>query len=135
MAFHVRVRVAAYNRQGMGPFSAAAQLLVDSTSAAIFSHALDNPNGNGGGGGVSSPGLHLIHQEVWFVGLVSLVAVFLLAGFVGVVCLRRRWRKDEDGVERMVRLFGRGQGAESAAEKASLGHYNGKRRDKCFSAL
>lgn len=50
-------------------------------------------------------------QEVWLVGLISFLAVMLLVGFVGLVCVRRKQQQkikmEEEG-------------------KNLMGHYNGK---------
>jgi hypothetical protein len=85
------VKIAAYNRQGIGPFSKPVQLKVD--PSVLYQYPVHHrPNGD-----------HRVMQEVWFVALVSIVAVLIIVAFVATICVQRK-----------------------KAHVKNLGHYNGK---------
>ena len=104
-------KVAAYNRQGMGPFSDASELLVGPGNEGGEGDGEDGSGAEGGGGlfhpviphPESAPGLDLAAQEVWFVAIISFLAVVLLVGLVAIVCVRQRHLHEK-----------------------SVGHYNGE---------
>ena len=83
------VKIAAYNRQGMGPFSKAMEIKVDPDL--LYQHPVHH----------QYPGNRVL-QEVWFVALVSILAVLIIVAFVATVCLQRK------------------------KSNKALGHYNGK---------
>ena len=82
------VKIAAYNRQGMGPFSKALDIKVDPDL--LYQHPVHQYPGN------------RVLQEVWFVALVSILAILIIVAFVATVCLQRK------------------------KTNKALGHYNGK---------
>ena len=93
------VKVGAYNRQGMGPFSSnlTFKMSAKGDSDQLVPHPVP--------GGISPVGsFSLIVQEVWFVVMSSVLVVLLLLVFVTAVCLKRK----------------------KALLKNQLGHYNGK---------
>ncbi len=94
--------MAAYNRQGMGPFSIPVELLVDSDLLVFLNPGLASGVPHVPESAVA-PGLDLVVQEVWFVGIVSLLVVAMVCAFLAVVCIRRRNRE----------------------VKTMMGHYNG----------
>ena len=83
------VKIAAYNRQGMGPFSKALDIKVDPDL--LYQHPVHQYPGN------------RVLQEVWFVALVSILAILIIVAFVATVCLQRK------------------------KSNKTLGHYNGKK--------
>lgn len=74
------IRVAAYNRQGMGPFTKPVILNVDPTL--LFQHPVQHHP--------AEHGVDLVVQEVWFVALVAIAAVLVIVAFVAIVCVRRK---------------------------------------------
>ena len=84
------VKIAAYNRQGMGPFSKRVEIKVD--PSLLFQHPVHQYPGN------------RILQEIWFVSMVSILAVLIIVAFVATVCIQRKKK----------------------ANVKNLGHYNGK---------
>ena len=91
------VKVAAYNRKGIGPFSKVAELKVD--QSLLYQNPIYEYPGN------------RIVQEIWFVALVSILAVLIIVAFVGTVCMQRK-----------------------KSSMKNLGHYNGK-DTHCFNAM
>ena len=89
--------MAAYNRKGIGPFSKIVELKVD--PSVLYQNPLYEYPGN------------RIIQEIWFVALVSMLAVLIIVAFVGTVCMQRK-----------------------KSTMKNLGHYNGK-TPAVFSAL
>ena len=95
------VAVAAYNRQGIGPFSDPPAKLVLDPAAAVFPTDILLAGGDRdldlgrdpGGSNLDlldrSPGMELVAKEVWIVILASFLVVALLVGFSAVVCFRR----------------------------------------------
>ncbi len=106
------VRIAAYNRQGMGPFSKPLPLKVD--PALLHQYPVQHhPSATGGatvGFGSGGASVDLVVQEVWFVALVAIAAVVIIVAFVATVCVRRK-----------------------AAHVKNLGHYNGKPQQKLLT--
>ena len=84
------VKIAAYNRQGMGPFSKSVDFKVDPTL--LFQHPVHQYPGN------------RVLQEIWFVALVSILAVAIIVAFVATVCIQRK-----------------------KTSLKNIGHYNGKK--------
>lgn len=83
------VKIAAYNRQGMGPFSKAMEIKVD--DRLLFQHPVHQYPGN------------RVLQEIWFVAMVSILAVLIIVAFVATVCIQRK-----------------------KSHVKNIGHYNGK---------
>jgi hypothetical protein len=118
---YTRVRAAAYNRQGIGPFSEPVLIRV-SPDQLMFMPTQGTTQGTAAGTTLSTnfvddpnvispelaPGLDLVLQELWFVVVASLVCVVLLVAVVAVICLRRK--------RKAIRMMG----------KNMAGHYNGK---------
>ena len=84
------MKIAAYNRQGMGPFSKGLEIKVD--PSLLFQHPAVH----------QYPGNRIL-QEIWFVAMVSILAVLIIVAFVATVCIQRK-----------------------KAHVKNLGHYNGK---------
>ncbi|CAB4068857.1 ROBO2 [Lepeophtheirus salmonis] len=83
-------KVAAYNRQGVGPFSPMVSININPMSGDIhgvhrnelsefFSPEEANPHG-----------FDIVLQEVWFVSFVSVMTLVLVIAFGAVICIRRR---------------------------------------------
>ena len=83
------VKIAAYNRQGMGPFSKGVEIKLDPSR--LFTHPVPQYPGN------------RVLQEIWFVAMVSILAVLIIVAFVATVCIQRK-----------------------KTNVKTLGHYNGK---------
>jgi len=110
--------VAAYNRQGMGPFSEPVQLMVNTEGLSLAAYDQDNV----GLMPEMAPGLDLAAQEVWFVSVLSFLSVVLLVGLAGLVCFRQRtWQEKGAGSPSPI--------AGDVGNGADSGHYNGEGRD------
>ena len=70
------VKIAAYNRQGMGPFSKGVEIKLDPSR--LFTHPVPQYPGN------------RVLQEIWFVAMVSILAVLIIVAFVATVCIQRK---------------------------------------------
>lgn len=109
------VVVAAYNRQGVGPFSPPVELIVDDGTAedsTLINVGSNDPDFDDDlEDVVTNQGHDLIAQEVWFAAAVSGLTVFVLIGFFVAICIKKRSADDKTG----------GLG----------GHYNGKRLVIC----
>ena len=86
----IYMKIGAYNRQGMGPFSKSVDFKVD--PALLFQHPVHQYPGN------------RVLQEIWFVALVSILAVAIIVAFVATVCIQRK-----------------------KTSLKNIGHYNGKK--------
>lgn len=71
------VKIAAYNRQGMGPFSKKVDIKVD--PELLFQHPVHH----------EYPGNRVL-QEIWFVAMVAILAVLIIVAFVATVCIQRK---------------------------------------------
>ena len=74
---------------GMGPFSKAVEIKLDPSR--LFQHPVPQYPGN------------RVLQEIWFVAMVSILAVLIIVAFVATVCIQRK-----------------------KTNVKTLGHYNGK---------
>ena len=80
------VRLAVFNRAGMGPFSEPVSLRVEPSRVLQHSVSPDLP--------VHSPDLAL--KQTWFVSLVGILSIILILLAVGFVFLKRKLRKDKN---------------------------------------
>ena len=80
------VRLAVFNRAGMGPFSEPVSLRVEPSLSLQHSVSPDLP--------VHSPELAL--NQTWFVSLVGILSIILILLAVGFVFLKRKLRKDKN---------------------------------------
>ena len=80
------VRLAVFNRAGMGPFSEPVSLRVEPSLVLQHSVSPDLP--------VHSPDLAL--NQTWFVSLVGILSIILILLAVGFVFLKRKLRKDKN---------------------------------------
>ena len=80
------VRLAVFNRAGMGPFSAPVSLRVEPSLVLQHSVSPELP--------VHSPDLVL--NQTWFVSLVGILSIILILLAVGFVFIKRKFRKDKN---------------------------------------
>ena len=96
------VVVAAYNRQGIGPFSAPAELIVDEADSTVINVRGGETNGldfdeDDLDDVVTNQGHDLIAQEVYVVAIVSGLTIFVLIGFFVAICIKKRSGEDKSG--------------------------------------